>query len=156
MPSEIGVVIVSSIASGGFALLGVGLSDRRARRRARDEFRTETALELAGMERHIWETNWIELQVQLQRQEARLAVAGVPDDLVQALRAVSERCWSDLQDHIERSGGDEPGITSRLIEAYRAVHRAIRAYLIKEDNHHAIHLEAIEGVESALSRNPPR
>lgn len=63
MDSEIGVAVVSSIASGGFALLGVGLSDPRARRRARDEFSTETALELAGMERHIWETSWIELHV---------------------------------------------------------------------------------------------
>jgi hypothetical protein len=51
--TDLGVAIVSSLAAGGFALLGASVGDWRTRHRDRANFRTETALELAGMERHV-------------------------------------------------------------------------------------------------------
>ena len=40
---------------------------------------SETALELAGMERLVWGDDWTELEAHLQREEARLAIARVPN-----------------------------------------------------------------------------
>ena len=78
--ADLGVAIVSSVAAGGFALLGAGAGDWRARRREKQSFKTESALELAGMERHVWGDDWVELRAHIERQTARMAVAGVPSE----------------------------------------------------------------------------
>jgi hypothetical protein len=132
MPGNVALAI-TSLSSGGFALLGVGVSNWMAARRERATFRTETVLELAGMERLVWGEDWVELQAHLQRQEARLAVGGVPDDLVQAFHDISLACWHNLQESIERSAGQEPGIRTQLLDARQLVHRAARAYLLRDE-----------------------
>ncbi|HKT83456.1 MAG TPA: hypothetical protein VJQ84_06425 [Solirubrobacterales bacterium] len=82
------------------------------------------------MERLIWGGDWIELKAHLQRQEARLAVAGVPAELIQAFRSISIACWEDLQRTTERSSGQNPGISKGLLDAREAVHDAARGYLL--------------------------
>ena len=84
------------------------------------------------MERQIWGSDWVELQSHLQRQEARMAVAGVPATLVDAFRNVSTECWRDLQRSIEISDGEQPGISSSLLDERQTIHRAIRAHLLGE------------------------
>jgi hypothetical protein len=68
---------------------------------------------------------------------ARLAIAGVPNDLAQALRKISVACWRDLQEELEHSGGNEAGISRALLEAREEVHHAIRAALLREDSRKA-------------------
>lgn len=80
MSNNVAIAITAS-ASGGFALLGVGLSDVLAGRRQDRATRTEAALELARTEPLIWNAPWIELRTELQRQQTRMAVAGVPKTL---------------------------------------------------------------------------
>jgi hypothetical protein len=72
------------------------------------------------------------LEVELQRQEARLALAGVPDDLIKVFHDISNACWQYLQQSIEESAGVDPGINTGLLEARRLVHRALGAYLLRE------------------------
>jgi hypothetical protein len=130
--SNVTVPIVTAVSSGGFALLGVGVSSWWSGRREKARFRTESVLELAGMERLIWGEDWIELQAHLQRQQARLAIGGVPEDLIQSFRTISIACWRDLQANIVGSGGQEPGIDTKLLGVREAVHCAIRMYLLRE------------------------
>src|SRR5258708_3902640 len=115
-------------SSGGFALLGVGLSNSMASRRERRQFRTESALELADAERFTWDEGWTDFDAHLQRQETRLAVAGTPEDLIKALRDISVLCWRD--NYQSREMGQEGGIASRLLNGRRALNRAIGAYLL--------------------------
>jgi hypothetical protein len=105
------------------------------------------------MERHVWGTDWIELQAHLQRQEARLVVARVPQDLVEAFRTISEACWKDLQRSIEASDGEHPGIKLALLEARRSVHRAVNGYLLDNSTQSAEHDEAIRQVATTLKGN---
>jgi hypothetical protein len=125
-------LVVTSVASGGFALLGVGVTNLTTARREQARFRTETALELASLERLIWGEEWVDLEVQLQQQAARLSVAGVPDDLSEVLREISLACWRDGRASFEQSGGEYGGIALRLNEARRHVDRAVRAYLLRK------------------------
>jgi hypothetical protein len=99
--ADLGVAIVCSVAAGGFARLGAGAGDWRARRREKQSFKTETALELAGMERHVWGDDWVELRAHIERQTARMAVAGVTSELVAAFEDISHACWRDRRDHID-------------------------------------------------------
>jgi hypothetical protein len=151
-------VLIASLASGGFALLGVGLSNLMASRRQGAAFRTETALELASNERYVWAQDWIELQIDLERVEARLAVAGVPGDLVTAFRDISEACWRDRTRHIDPVDPDERvqwGIREDLLEGRRLAQRAIRAELLRNDTRDSrIELveRAIEEIDSLLPR----
>jgi hypothetical protein len=123
-------------------------SNWTAARRERTRFRTETALELAEMERTVWGDNWIELNVDLQRLEARLAVAGVPDDLVQAFHDISVRCWRDLQEDIDMDA-EQPGINKEFLDARRLVHAAARAY---KKSRMGLSVEAVAGVSATLAR----
>jgi hypothetical protein len=153
MSSNVDIAIVTGVLSGGFALLGGAITTLTAGRRERRNFETETALELAGMERLVWGEDWTELEAHLQREEARLAIARVPNDLVTALNEISSACWRDLRD--SREVGDEyPGMDQELIEARRGVHRAIRAYLLREGRasaRHELRRKAIAGVQTALA-----
>jgi predicted ATP-dependent protease len=74
----------------------------------------------------------VELQAHHQRQEARFAVTEVPDDLVQAFHDISLACWRDLKEGIERSAGEQRGIRTELLDARQLVHRAARAYLVRD------------------------
>jgi hypothetical protein len=130
--SNVEIAIVSGLLSGGFAVLGGAITTLTASRREVRNFRTETALELAGMERFVWGNSWTELEAHLERQQARLTVAGVPEDLVTAFQSISLACWRDLRDSRELSGGEDSGIAKELLEARREVHRAIRAHLLRE------------------------
>jgi hypothetical protein len=105
------------------------------------------------MERLVWGDDWIELNAHLQRQEARWAVAGVPADLIQAFHAISVACWQDLQATVERSGGEHPGISKRLLEAREAVHEGARAYLLRQGSRasrDALRARATKAVSAAL------
>jgi hypothetical protein len=156
MASDVGIAIVSSLSSGGFALLGVTLSDRRARRREREAFSQETALELAGMERHIWGGEWVELHAHVQRQEARMTAASVPEDLIVAFAAITEACWRDHLRSVELSDGEFPGIATKLLDARRSVHRAIGASLLKQRRRRTLAREAEETVQAALDTSERR
>jgi hypothetical protein len=123
-------VLVASLASGTFALLGVGLSNLTAVRREQATFATQTALELADMERHIWKQDWIELQIQLERLGARLAVSGVPEDLMQAFHDISVACWRDQTPVLDPDDREQISIARDLLDGRRVVQRAIRAYLL--------------------------
>jgi len=125
-----GVLVASTLASGGFALLGVGLSNSLASRRERRNVRRETALELADTERDIWEAKWIELNIQLERLDARLASEGISPDLIQALRDLSVYCWRDRTEMIEAVGEERAGISSELLEARRLIARACVTTLV--------------------------
>ena len=150
--ADIGVAIVSSLAAGGFALLGTGAADWRARRRDKANFKTETALELAGMERHVWGDDWVELRAHLERQTARMAVSGVPSELVAAFEEISQACWRDRRDSVEESCEDgDVGISTQLLDARSAVHRALRAQLLDEADKSALLDEAVEAGRAALT-----
>jgi len=57
----------------------------------------QTALTLPDTQALIWKVGgWTDLNVALQRQETRLAFAGVPDDLITAFHRVTIACWHDL------------------------------------------------------------
>jgi hypothetical protein len=130
--ADLGVAIVSSVAAGGFALLGAGAGDWRTRRREKESFRTETALELAGMERHIWGDDWVELRAHIERQTARMAVAGVSSELIAAFEDISHACWRDCRHNIDEGGEQGAAISTELLDARSLVHRALRAQLLGE------------------------
>jgi hypothetical protein len=145
--------VIAGGLSGGFALAGVGVNSWIATRREHAGFGRETALELAGMERLVWGDDWIELTTNLERQEARWAVAGVPADLILDFRTISISCWQDLQRTVERSAGQHAGIGKGLLEARQAVHQAALAYLLKNGSgksRDALRVRASEAVSAAL------
>jgi len=147
------IALISGGLSGGFALAGVGLSNWTSARRERRVFGRETALELAGMERLVWGDSWIELKAHLQRQEDRLAVAGLPEDLIDEFRAISTVCWRNQHESVENSGGKDRGMSIRLVEARQAVHSAARAELLRRGSRRsrrALRAEASALVEAAL------
>lgn|SRR5215213_7935085 len=125
------IALISGGLSGGFALAGVALSNLTSTQRERRVFGRETALELAGMERLVWGDSWIELKAHLQRQEDRLAVAGLPNELIDDFRSISIACWRDQHESGEHSGDEHRGMSTRLVEARQAVHRAARAELLR-------------------------
>jgi hypothetical protein len=129
---DVAITLVSTLSAGGFALLATQLSDRRVRRREEQAFRTETALELAGMERYIWVEDLIELRAQIERQRARMTVAGTPIGLIEAFESVTLACWRD-RTPVPDSDIVEMGISTRLLAARQLVHRAIREELLDGD-----------------------
>jgi hypothetical protein len=129
MENNVTFAVITGISSGGFALLGVGLNSWWSGRREKAAFRV---LELAGMERLIWGENWTELQAHLQRQQARMAIGGVPPDLIQIFHDISVACWRDLQATIELSAGEQRGIGTKLLEARELVHQAVRMCLLRD------------------------
>ena len=151
-----GVLIASTLASGGFALLGVGFSNGLANRRERRNYRRETAMELADTERAIWQDDWIELNVQLERLDARLASAGVTPALFNALRDLSILCWRDRH-HMQQVHGGDPdlaGISNELLEARRLVARACVTQLLSSPGRKrrdALREEALEQAEHVLA-----
>ncbi len=154
MSEKLQIALIAGLLSGGFALLGAMVNDWNARRRERQRFRTETALDLAELERLIWGDNWTDLNLHLERQETRLAIVGISQDLIKALREVSVRCWRDLQESIELSGGEQPGINTAFLDARRATNRAVGAYLLKRETRSArqkLERQAVEEVERVLN-----
>jgi hypothetical protein len=151
-------IAITSICSGSFALLGVGLSNRLGRQRDQAAFRAETALELAGMERLVWGDSWIELQAHIQRQQSRLIIAGVPGELVTALGLISVACWQDLRAHVERPDGVAAGIRRELLAARTTVHGSARAELLCEGSRASrrqMRTTALRSVEMALANSEP-
>lgn len=151
--ADASIALISGGLSGGFALAGVGLSNWTSARREHRVFGRETALELAGMERLVWGDSWIELKAHLQRQEDRLAVAGLPDDLIDDFRAISIACWRDQHESGEHSGGEHRGMSKRLVEARQAVHGAARAELLRRGSRRSrrtLRAEASTLVQTAL------
>ncbi len=147
------IALISGGLSGGFALAGVGLSNWTSARRERRVFGRETALELAGMERLVWGDSWVELKAHLQRQEDRLSVAGLPDDLIDEFRAISIACWRNQHESAEHSGGEHRGMNVGLVEARQAVHSAARAELLgrgSRRSRRALRAEASALVGAAL------
>jgi hypothetical protein len=90
--------LIAGLLSGGFALGGVIATLWWQARREDARFRTETALELAELERLVWGDDWVILWVALQRQDARLAVARVPDDLNRVHK------FDSCRGHLSRDG----------------------------------------------------
>lgn len=150
--ADTAITIVSIVSAGSFALLGAELADRRARRRERASFRTETALELAAMERHIWGDDWAELQAHIERQRARMMVGGVPSDLIDAFDELSAACFRDSQRSLKMSNEEMRGIGVSLLHARKATHKAIRAHLLEELDRNKRRRDALDAAERALDR----
>lgn len=153
------IALISGGLSGGFALAGVGLSNWTSARRERRIFGRETALELAGMERLVWGDSWVELKATLQRQEDRLAVAGISEELIRDFRTISIACWHDQRDSAEHFRSEERGMSTRLVEARQAVHDAARAELLEKGrrkSRRALRAEASMLVDAALSKRQKR
>jgi hypothetical protein len=134
MPSDntVAIAAVTAGASGGFALLGVAMTNWGTARRERRDFRFQTATALADTERLTWGDDWLELASHLQRLDARLAVAGVPQDLIETYGSVCRLCFTDVQATLERSGGQHGGMKSRLADSQRVLYRAIQAHLLRQ------------------------
>ena len=149
------VAVLSSLLSGGFAIAGLLASDWLARRREDRQFRKATALELAEAEEHVWGSNWVDLNIHLERQETQLAIAQVPDSLIKALREISEMCWNDYQEFVLNESGDpEHGIGSELLDARRFVNRGIAAHLLRsgdEKNRRQVQEDAVATVRRIAS-----
>jgi hypothetical protein len=104
-------------------------------RREERQLAAGTALGVAESEKLIWTIGgFTDLNIALQRQEARLAFAGVPDDLTKALHRVTLACWRDYQDPkgYDEQGEEERGITTSLLDARLALSRAVAAYLLRK------------------------
>ena len=129
---SVAITVATAVASGGSALMGVALGAWLSGRREQARFRTECVLELAQFEKAVWSEDWGDLRTQLREQHARLAVAGVPAHLTQALREISLACWRDLQRSIEESDGQHSGITTKLLDAREAVHDAVQHRLLRD------------------------
>jgi hypothetical protein len=134
MPSDstlIAVAAISAGASGTFALLGVATTNWLTAKRERRAFRVETAMMLADTERLTWGESFQELSTHLQRLDARLAVVGVPEDLVETYPSVCRQCFRDNRATLERSGGEHTGMDANLLDSQHALHRAIQAHLLR-------------------------
>jgi hypothetical protein len=145
--------------SGGFALFGVGLSNGLASRREKRAFQQESALQLAEVERHIWASDWRELQIQLELLEARFAVAGIPAELGERFTRFRILLARPHALYTPDPEPDDPeiewGIRTDLLDARRLVYRAIRAYLLRTDRRRrsALRDEAIEAVQGLLEED---
>jgi hypothetical protein len=71
-------------------------------------------------------------QVPADRLDARLAVAGVPEDLIETFGSLCRLCFSDVQATLERSGGQDSGMSGRLADGQRVLYRAIQAHLLRQ------------------------
>jgi len=154
MSDEAQIVLVTGLVSGGVALLGTWISNWFSIRREDKAFRTQTALELAGIERLVWKGDWLELNAQLQRQEARLAVARVPDDLILAFRSITQRSRRDIAESDEYSGGEHIGLNLDFVNAGDAVNRAVRAFLLRTDGRRGreeLRRAAVQTTEQVIS-----
>jgi hypothetical protein len=103
-------------------------------------------LELSSLERAVWQESWIELHIVLEQQRARLAVARMPADLLNALELTTLACWREIRDSAD---GDQPGISSELLDCQRRVIRAIRARLIQAKDRDRLRVVAIQEVAAA-------
>ena len=129
---DVAITVVAAVASGTFALCGVVLGAWLSGRRDQTRFRRESVLELAQFEKAVWGEDWAALRTQLREQRARLAVAGVPDDLTRAFQEIPLACWRDLQESIEQSAGEHGGIGTTLLDARETVHDAVEHYLLRD------------------------
>src|SRR5262245_51362973 len=98
------IAVIAGLLSGGFAIVGGFVTELLAALRTSRLFRIETALSLAANEHLIWKSGWLPLQTHLEEQQTRLAVAGVPETLNDALRDASFLCWADRIDGAEMHG----------------------------------------------------
>jgi hypothetical protein len=149
---DVEIALISGLLAGGFAVLSAAVTVASTGRRDERRARTETALELPDVSSLIWQPDYTALNAALTRHEARLAVAGVSGDLIDALAKTSRACWHDNRE--TRDQGNEPGgINVAYLEANRAVQKAILAQLIRKPGRRArreLRRTALEGASSAL------
>jgi hypothetical protein len=124
VPSNL-MLLVASLSSGGFALLGVELSSRRTHWRDRTAFARETAFELVAIDGLLRSQDWLEHDAQLERIVTRLEFADVRADLVDAVAAVARACWHDHQ-----TDGSRLSVRKDLLEARGALVGAVVAALV--------------------------
>jgi hypothetical protein len=153
MASDVTVAaVVSGMLAGGFALCGATLTETLSRRRERRAFRTETAIELADVGRAMWKDDWIDMNVRLERQRARLGVAGCPSDLVDAAEDITLACWRDVaRDRDADVPKEFIGINSGLLDASRLVRRAVTASLLKQRGRRKLRRQAVDQAKAAIA-----
>lgn len=148
-------LVVTSVASGGFALAGAFVNNAMASRRDDRKVAAETALTIADTEKLMWTVGgWTDLNIALQRQEARLAFAGVPEDLIAALHGLTLAAWHDYQvpAGFAEDGAEMHGIATRYLTARSAVSRAVAAYLLgKKRRSGRQRKDALAAADEALS-----
>jgi hypothetical protein len=125
---------VGSLITGAIGIIGtvagVTISELFARARRMADVRHTTALELAEMEPFIWPpTEWVDLEVKVQRLDASLLASDVPDGLRDAFRTTTRACWRYTADEDEMSGGAQIGLSMSLVAVRRAIDLAVLAFL---------------------------
>jgi hypothetical protein len=130
--ADIGSTFAGGAIGVGGTLLGVAINFALAGRRENRRFRVETALELAGTERLIWDetaNSYVEMRAHLQRADARLSESGVSQALRSGFACITASCWAENHASLERT--DKPGINTTLLEAREKVLEAMRAVLLR-------------------------
>lgn len=100
---------------------------------ARQERRQEASLiirELPGLADNFWSATRREMTGALDRFDARLALAGVPEENRSGFRFAAEHCWQDWYDDYKHGDPGEAGINRQFLEAYDEVRRAITSELL--------------------------
>jgi len=111
------------------ALLGAAvawwLAQHSSGARARHEAKAAARRSLAGLYRFVWPpTRYAEFMAGLETIDADLQVAGVSPKLRAALTLVAGECWTDGAASADE-GRPEPGISTKLLLAFRIVRDAV-------------------------------
>jgi hypothetical protein len=107
------------------AALGWWLAQRSLAARARHEARAAARHSLARLFPLLWPpTRYAEFLAGLDTIDADLLVAGVSPKLRAALTLVANECWTDGAASVD-DGRGEPGISTKLLLAFRTVRHAL-------------------------------
>lgn len=111
------------------ALLGGWLSHYSTMSTTRAKARTVARHHLAELYMLLWPpTRFAQLHGELEAIDADLQAARVAPELRAALSRVAIECWNDGS--IRARSSDDPGISTKLLEAYRQVRTAILLQLL--------------------------
>jgi hypothetical protein len=128
---------IAQVAAGGAigiggTLLGTTANYGLTIHRERRQFRLDTALELAGMERIVSNTSeagQVELRAHTQRQDARLIECKISAPARSAFETISMACWADAS--AAKELGRTEIIDSGLVAVRRQLQVALRAELMR-------------------------
>ena len=154
LSENVQIALIAGLLSGGFAILGALFTELLAGSRTSRQFRVDTALALAANEHLIWEDHWLPLHTHLEEQQTRLAVAGVPGVLGDALFDAAHLCWADRMEGMEIHGAEHAGINTDFLAARRKVLDAIGAHLLRRGSRSsraALEREAVATVRGLLA-----
>lgn len=145
------ISLISALGSGGFALLGVAIADRRTRKRDEIAFRRQTALSLPDLEPLMWGEELRVLHAALSRVETSMLVAGLSKEHANRLVLAHLACWYDADRTRTGSGGERAGILSELLQAREISTGVARELLLAEPGQAVLPApDAIANADAAL------